>query len=693
MHSAVQRRRDDGWQQAVAHFTAGRLPEAEVELKRLLRITPVDDILRAPYLQVLGRIRAATGRVRGAATAFDASFRVLAQAAVESWDRDVETRQAAGSRLQGAKYLSVSLAGLHPTRSVVLTAWRHVRTCKTVLPALRSKQPLATSVADQIPDPRRAAPPDGLLLEITRYVPADLRNLARSEGLARYGAFVVGDGRSAAVTYFDLGPAEELDDLIALARQELSGESSLRGGSVTLRAAAARSPQAQLPADSAEKWQISHITYERSGQRIELAGRPDAEALRSFMRRFENSEPLSLSEIRQLGSDGSSLQMAEEQALGSPPTEPEAPDPPEPIRDLGTSSEDQPPAAGSPETAREIGQRLFGPLTRRLRRVRHLTIAPDGEFWLLPFAAVSVGDATPLVNRVDITLDDHENNRPGDGDVNATPSSSVRPRGVPLVIADPAYSSAAVRTTKLFLAPLPGARKEGMAVAALLGVACHSRADATDTLLRMAPAPAIVHLATHGFAVPDRRAGGIRSRQEIPEGMRGLELLGELENHRYRTGVALAGAEDWFSEGDGLPGPGDGVLLAADITNLDLQETELVVLSACHTGMGHVDTDDSPWSVGRAFRQAGADTVVTSLWTVPDDSTRQLMEAFYKRLLDDVAPARALRDAQLLLIASGASLRQWAAFTCLGTAAMAPLAATAAQPSEPRAETPLPSSD
>ncbi|MGX1916126.1 CHAT domain-containing protein [Streptomyces phaeochromogenes] len=516
-------------------------------------------------------------------------------------------------------------------------------------------------------------PPDGLFLEITRYEPADLRAMKGSAGPAHYGAFAIGTGRFAAATYYDLGQAEELDDLIALMREDTSSEPSLQGGYVTIRPSEAR----RLHGDAMTEPQDSHVTHVRSGQRIERAGELNAEAFRSFMCRIENGEPLLHSEIRQLITDGSDRGPTTERPAAA--RAPESADAPPPARDLAVETADQLPDTDSTGAAKLIGHRLLQPLARRLKHAKHLAIAPDSNFWLIPFSVLSDGNRAPLVTQVDITLVNPEVSDPGDGDTMVPRSAPARPPGAPLVIAAPAYSSSAVPTTVTFLAPLPGARKEGLAVAALLGTTCHSQADATDTLLRTTAAPAVLHLATHGFAVPDRRAGGLRNAKEIPDDVHGLELLGNMDNPEYRTGLTFARAEDWFDQGNGLPGPGDGLLLAVDIANLDLEGTELVVLSACHTGMGQVETDDTPWSLARSFRQAGAGAVVMSLWTVPDDSTRILMEAFYTRLLDAVTPARALRDAQLLLISSGASPRQWAAFTCWGSSTSTPLVSMVAR--------------
>ena len=83
---------------------------------------------------------------------------------------------------------------------------------------------------------------------------------------------------------------------------------------------------------------------------------------------------------------------------------------------------------------------------------------------------------------------------------------------------------------------------------------------------------------------------------------------------------------------------------------MDLLATELVVLSACETALGEVHAGEGVFGLRRAFVLAGAKTLVMSLWKVPDEQTRELMEDFYRRILRGEGRAEALRQAQLELI-------------------------------------------
>ena len=146
----------------------------------------------------------------------------------------------------------------------------------------------------------------------------------------------------------------------------------------------------------------------------------------------------------------------------------------------------------------------------------------------------------------------------------------------------------------------------------------------------------------------------------------GRLLAAGQENPLLRSGLALAGANRWF-EGKPLPEEaGDGILNALDVSGLDLLDTELVVLSACETGLGQVQVGEGVLGLRRAFVLAGARTLVMSLWKVPDRQTQELMEEFYRRLLDGQPRAGALRHAQLAMKERYPDPYYWGAFICQG---------------------------
>ncbi len=178
----------------------------------------------------------------------------------------------------------------------------------------------------------------------------------------------------------------------------------------------------------------------------------------------------------------------------------------------------------------------------------------------------------------------------------------------------------------------------------------------------------VVHLATHGFfAGPECRldlAGG-RSLGRFG-GDAGIGF-----NPMSLSGIVLAGAN---LPHDALD-PEDGILTAEEVAALDLRGTQLVVLSACDTGVGDVSTGEGVLGLRRAFSAAGAQTLVMSLWAVPDEATRVLMDDFYAAYLHKRKPKSAsesLRAAQLEMLRSRrakygeARPQDWAAFIVSG---------------------------
>ena len=139
-----------------------------------------------------------------------------------------------------------------------------------------------------------------------------------------------------------------------------------------------------------------------------------------------------------------------------------------------------------------------------------------------------------------------------------------------------------------------------------------------------------------------------------------------MSNPLLRSMLILAGYNTWRNGGDPGSEAEDGLLTAEDVSGLDLLATELVVLSACDTGLGEIRTGEGVFGLRRAFVLAGAKTLVMSLWKVPDRQTQMLMTLFYRRLKAGQPRAEALRDAQLRMKKHFPHPYCWGAFICQG---------------------------
>jgi CHAT domain-containing protein len=147
--------------------------------------------------------------------------------------------------------------------------------------------------------------------------------------------------------------------------------------------------------------------------------------------------------------------------------------------------------------------------------------------------------------------------------------------------------------------------------------------------------PQIWHLATHGFFY-----------QNTKDSLKTLSAFQSANNPLIRSGLILAGANAAWQGENPQEGKEDGILTAFEISQLDLSKTHLVVLSACETGLGDVQGSEGVYGLQRAFKMAGVEYLLMSLWQVPDKQTAELMEQFYTHLLNGVSLQEAFSKAQ-----------------------------------------------
>jgi CHAT domain-containing protein len=149
---------------------------------------------------------------------------------------------------------------------------------------------------------------------------------------------------------------------------------------------------------------------------------------------------------------------------------------------------------------------------------------------------------------------------------------------------------------------------------------------------------------------------------------RGFARLRQSDNPLLRSGVVLSGANHLGERRGG----DDGWVTAQEIALLDLHGTELVVLSACESGLGAIRTGEGVGGLRTAFRYAGARTLISTLFKVPDEPTQELMKEFYTRLKDGESKLDALHGAQKAIVASrradhgAAHPLFWASFVLTG---------------------------
>jgi CHAT domain-containing protein len=150
----------------------------------------------------------------------------------------------------------------------------------------------------------------------------------------------------------------------------------------------------------------------------------------------------------------------------------------------------------------------------------------------------------------------------------------------------------------------------------------------------------VLHLATHGFfnTAPSKK---------IPYTGNNLftKVFENTDDPLFRTGLLFAGAEN-TSKNTPIKGVEDGVLTAYEISNMHFPHNKLTVLSACETALGDIDGNEGVYGLQRAFKMAGTESLIMSLWKVPDEQTTEFMKVFYKAIFNDISITDAFYRAQ-----------------------------------------------
>ncbi|MEJ1239994.1 CHAT domain-containing tetratricopeptide repeat protein [Chryseolinea sp. T2] len=182
---------------------------------------------------------------------------------------------------------------------------------------------------------------------------------------------------------------------------------------------------------------------------------------------------------------------------------------------------------------------------------------------------------------------------------------------------------------------------------------------ASESNLKVANSPTVMHIATHGYFLKDVEVTGTGF---------GVHMENATENPLLRSGLILTGGGKTVNgqQEPSLRSNDNGVLTAYEAMNLNLQGTSLVVLSACETGLGEVKAGEGVYGLQRAFQVAGAEALVMSLWKVDDAATQLLMTNFYTSWIKLGDKHKAFKQAQLQLMAKYKEPYYWGAFVMMG---------------------------
>ena len=291
---------------------------------------------------------------------------------------------------------------------------------------------------------------------------------------------------------------------------------------------------------------------------------------------------------------------------------------------------------------------IWKPVEEYLKGVENIYLSPSGLLNKISFPAIATGKNVFLCDNYRMMLIGSTGSIAQGKDLIGEKSLSA------MIFGGIQYSSQSTGSDVWNY--LEGTKAEGDAIAGILKksqieVKYLSGVNATETFFKQnAGKNNILHLATHGFFFDDPNKVRIEEKKEEIEfgditfrgtsRAYGVTSFVNNENPLMRSGLVLAGANDvWVStekdESD------DGVLTAQEVTQIDMRKNDLVVLSACETGLGDIRGSEGVYGLQRALKMAGVKNIIMSLWQIPDRETVEFMNLFYNKLL----VTRDIRDA------------------------------------------------
>jgi CHAT domain-containing protein len=312
-----------------------------------------------------------------------------------------------------------------------------------------------------------------------------------------------------------------------------------------------------------------------------------------------------------------------------------------------------------PQTAYNL---IWGRLEPFLKRVDKIYFAPAGLLYRVSFAAIPINEKLVLSDKYELVQLNTTAVVVDKKDIHIDHGSKIQLYGGVQYDADSTtirQSLIASHNNNLegirFLSEgftdnpgwkyLPGTEKEINDIS-LLGSDKYAIAAASGVIaseesikaLSGLSSPALLHIASHGFFFPD-------PSKMKKTGKQSGEVFRGSQNVLLRAGLLFAGANNAW-KGKPVEGLEDGILTAYEVSNLYLPNTKLAVLSACETGLGEVHGNEGVYGLQRAFKMAGVEYLLMSLWKVPDEATAEFMKGFYKGIFDHQSVQDAFFSAQ-----------------------------------------------
>ncbi|MCE7863191.1 MAG: CHAT domain-containing protein [Bacteroidetes bacterium CHB5] len=276
-------------------------------------------------------------------------------------------------------------------------------------------------------------------------------------------------------------------------------------------------------------------------------------------------------------------------------------------------------------------------------------VSPDGVYNQININTLKKTDGDYVLNRFDVVMIGNSK------DLIAIKEKKTSTTKSAFVLGFPDYGGNAVA--------LPGTKVEIDEINKILGtggfkVTKREQREANEAALKAVAAPTLMHIATHGYFLAD---SDLKSGDAM-----GIDAENAKNNPLLRSGLILAGTQARDNNAVDLQSNDNGILTAYEAMNLSLEGTDLIILSACETGLGDVRAGEGVYGLQRAFLVAGANALIMSLWKVDDAATQQLMTHFYSIWTKTGNKQQAFKQAQLRLMTKYKDPYYWGAFVMMG---------------------------
>ncbi len=284
---------------------------------------------------------------------------------------------------------------------------------------------------------------------------------------------------------------------------------------------------------------------------------------------------------------------------------------------------------------------IWEPLQPYLKDSKVIYLAPDGLLHKVAFAALPVGRDSVLLDQVELRQV-----------ASLRQVAAIRKEQSPisevLLAGHANFNGDGKGVTGEYWSDLPGTQKEIDVIQAFFTgkakkVVKWQGMQASESQLKTMTAntPDIIHIATHGFFLPD-----VEHQKDVLEAGSTTSFLSAMDDPLLRSGIILANANKYWRGDQQVKDAEDGILTAYELAQLDWQKTQLVVLSACETGLGELQDSEGVFGLQRALKLAGVQRMILSLWQVPDAETAELMTLFYQGVLQGKDFRAAFYEAQ-----------------------------------------------